>query len=88
MGTDWRNIKGQGVAGSSSRLPSRKQLMESNSLNDTKSTEVSTNMSMDELSGVDSASGPSTSRAVEVTKIIADFSEPIMFAIPVLVDFM
>ncbi|KAJ6310209.1 hypothetical protein OIU76_015023 [Salix suchowensis] len=65
LGTDWRNIKGPGLAtGSSCRLPSRKQLMESASLSDSKSTEASTNMSMDELCGVDSA--PSTSRAVEV----------------------
>ncbi|KAF9675658.1 hypothetical protein SADUNF_Sadunf09G0055200 [Salix dunnii] len=65
LGTDWRNIKGPGLAtGSSCRHPSRKQLMESASLSDSKSTEASTNMSMDELCGVDSA--PSTSRAVEV----------------------
>ncbi|KAG5238550.1 pleckstrin domain-containing family protein [Salix suchowensis] len=65
LGTDWRNIKGPGLAtGSSCRLPSRKQLTESASLSDSKSTEASTNMSMDELCGVDSA--PSTSRAVEV----------------------
>ncbi|KAJ6409291.1 hypothetical protein OIU84_008897 [Salix udensis] len=65
LGTDWRNIKGPGLAtGSSCRQPSRKQLTESASLSDSKSTEASTNMSMDELCGVDSA--PSTSRAVEV----------------------
>ncbi|KAI9194096.1 hypothetical protein LWI28_003073 [Acer negundo] len=66
LGADWRNIKGQGLAtGSSSRLPSRKQYIDSNSLSDSKSTEASTNMSVDELNGVDSASVPSTSRAVE-----------------------
>ncbi|KAJ4724451.1 Rho GTPase-activating protein 7 [Melia azedarach] len=66
LGADWRNIKGQGLAtGSSSRLPSRKQFVESTSLSDSKSTEASTAMSMDELCGVDSAAAPSTSRAVE-----------------------
>lgn len=65
LGADWRNIKGTGLAtGSSSRQPPRKQFVESTSLSDSKSTEVSTNMSMDELCGVDSA--PSTSRAVEM----------------------
>ncbi|XP_058008892.1 rho GTPase-activating protein 7 isoform X2 [Hevea brasiliensis] len=64
LGPDWRNIKGTGlVPGSSSRQPPRKQFIESTSLSDSKSTEASTNMSMDELCGVDSA--PSTSRAVE-----------------------
>ncbi|KAF2291833.1 hypothetical protein GH714_035784 [Hevea brasiliensis] len=65
LGPDWRNIKGTGlVPGSSSRQPPRKQFIESTSLSDSKSTEASTNMSMDELCGVDSA--PSTSRAVEM----------------------
>ncbi|KAH8498776.1 hypothetical protein H0E87_017633 [Populus deltoides] len=65
LGTDRKHIKGPGLAtGSSSRQPSRKQFMESANLSDSKSTEASTNMSMDELCGVDSA--PSTSRAVEV----------------------
>ncbi|XP_037497563.1 rho GTPase-activating protein 7 [Jatropha curcas] len=65
LGADWRNIKGTGLAtGSSSRQPPRKQFMEPTSLIDSKSTEASTNMSMDELCGVDSA--PSTSRAVEM----------------------
>ncbi|CAK7330647.1 unnamed protein product [Dovyalis caffra] len=65
LGTDWRHIKGAGLAtGSSSRQPPRKQFMELTSLSDSKSTEASTNMSMDELCGVDSV--PSTSRAVEV----------------------
>ncbi|KAL9455030.1 hypothetical protein AB3S75_010436 [Citrus x aurantiifolia] len=67
LGADWRNIKGQGLAtGSSNRLP-RKQLVESTSLSDSKSTEASTNVSMDELCGVDSASVPSTSRPIEAT---------------------
>lgn len=66
LGADWRNIKGQGLTtGSSSRLPSRKQFVDSTSLSDSKSTEASANMSMDELCGVDSTSVPSTSRAVE-----------------------
>lgn len=65
LGADWRNIKGQGLAtGSSNRLP-RKQFVESTSLSDSKSTEASTNVSMDELCGVDSASVPSTSRPIE-----------------------
>ncbi|KAG8660272.1 hypothetical protein MANES_02G139000v8 [Manihot esculenta] len=65
LGTDWRNIKGTGLAtGSSSRQPPRKQFLESTSLSDSKSTEASTNMSMNEMCGVDSA--PSTSKAVEM----------------------
>ncbi|XP_050237081.1 rho GTPase-activating protein 7 isoform X1 [Mercurialis annua] len=65
LGPDWRNVKGTGVTtGSSSRQPSRKHFMESTSLSDSKSTEASTNMSVDDLCGVDSA--PSTSRAVEM----------------------
>lgn len=67
LGADWRNIKGQGLAtGSSNRLP-RKQFVESTSLSDSKSTEASANVSMDELCGVDSASVPSTSRPIEAT---------------------
>ncbi|KAF9665779.1 hypothetical protein SADUNF_Sadunf16G0159200 [Salix dunnii] len=65
LGTDRRHLKGPGLAtGSSSRQPPRNQFMESTSIGDSKSTEASTNMSMDELCGIDSA--PSTSRAVEV----------------------
>ena len=64
LGPDWRNVKGQGLAvGNSSRQPTRKQFMDSTSLSDSKSTEASANMSMDELCMVDSAS---TSRAAEV----------------------
>ncbi|XP_022756182.1 rho GTPase-activating protein 7-like isoform X4 [Durio zibethinus] len=68
IGTDWGNIKGQGmvVGNSSSRQPTRKQFTDSTSLIDSKSTEASANMSMDELCTVDSASIPSTSRAAEV----------------------
>ncbi|XP_027940101.1 rho GTPase-activating protein 7 isoform X3 [Vigna unguiculata] len=66
MGTDWRNIKGQVLAsGNGSRQPSRKQFVES-SPSDSKSTEASTSISVDDLGAVDSASVPSTSRAAEV----------------------
>ncbi|KAK4607428.1 hypothetical protein RGQ29_001319 [Quercus rubra] len=67
LGTDWRSIKGQALApGSSIKQPSRKQFIDSTSLSDSKSTEASTSMSMDDLCAVDSASVPSTSRAAEV----------------------
>lgn len=67
LGTDWRSIKGQVVAsGSTVKQPSRKQFMDSTSLSDSKSTEASTSISMDELGAVDSAAVPSTSRAAEV----------------------
>ncbi|KAK9273999.1 hypothetical protein L1049_018813 [Liquidambar formosana] len=67
FGADWRTIKGQILAsGNSGRQPSRKQFMESTSLSDSKSTEASTSISMDELCAVDSTSVPSTSRAAEV----------------------
>lgn len=63
---DWRNIKGQALASaSSSRLPSGKQFMDSSPLSDSKSTEASTSISVDELGAVDSASLPSTSRIAE-----------------------
>lgn len=67
LGTDWRNIKGQILAsGNGSRQPSRKQFIDS-SPSDSKSTEASTSMSVDELGVVDSAASvPSTSRAAEV----------------------
>ncbi|GMI81623.1 hypothetical protein like AT5G19390 [Hibiscus trionum] len=64
LGSDLRSVKGQELAvGNSSRPPTRKQLMEPSSLSDSKSTELSANMSMDE---VNSTSIPSTSRAAEV----------------------
>lgn len=67
MGADMRNIKGQLLThGSNGRLPSRKQLIESTSLGDSKSTEASTNLSMDDFPAVDSAALPSTSRVAEV----------------------
>ncbi|XP_004491227.1 rho GTPase-activating protein 7-like isoform X2 [Cicer arietinum] len=68
LGSDWRNIKGQVLASGngSSRQPSRKPFVDS-SPSDSKSTEASTSMSVDELGVVDSGSLPSTSRAAEVT---------------------
>ncbi|GAU22150.1 hypothetical protein TSUD_251780, partial [Trifolium subterraneum] len=66
LGNDWRNIKGQVLAsGNGSRQPSRKPFIDS-SPSDSKSTEASTSMSIDELGVVDSGSVPSTSRAAEV----------------------
>ncbi|KAI3450037.1 hypothetical protein Pfo_006702 [Paulownia fortunei] len=67
LGADLRNIKGQlSTSGSSNRQPSRKQFMESTNLSDSKSSEASTSLSIDNLCAVDSASLPSTSRAAEV----------------------
>lgn len=66
LGNDWRNIKGQVLAsGNGTRQPSRKPFIDS-SPSDSKSTEASTSMSVDELGVVDSGSVPSTSRAAEV----------------------
>lgn len=74
LGPDWRNVKGQGLAvGNSSRQSIRKQFMDSTSLSDSKSTEASANMSLDELCVVDSASIPSTSRAAEVRMNVSLF---------------
>ncbi|XP_044481885.1 rho GTPase-activating protein 7 isoform X2 [Mangifera indica] len=65
LGTDWKNVKGQvPIVGSSSRLPSRKQFIESTSLSDSKSTEASTTVSLDDLA-IESALVPTTSRALE-----------------------
>ncbi|KAF5745015.1 rho GTPase-activating protein 7 isoform X2 [Tripterygium wilfordii] len=70
-GTDWRNFRGQGLAtGGSNRQSSRKQFTDSTNVADPKFSETSTNMSVDELYGVDSASVPSTSRAVEYVDIV------------------
>lgn len=67
LGSDLRNIKGQVLtSGSSSRQPSRKQFIDSTSLSDSKSTEASTSLSVDDFGAVESASIPSTSRAGEV----------------------
>ncbi|XP_042002729.1 rho GTPase-activating protein 7-like [Salvia splendens] len=67
MGADGRNIKGQLLAhGSNGRLPSRKQFIEPSSLSDSKSTEASTSLSVDDFPAVDSGAVPSTSRVAEV----------------------
>ncbi|KAF7833322.1 rho GTPase-activating protein 7-like isoform X1 [Senna tora] len=67
LGADWRNVKGQVLAsGNGSRQPSRKQFVDSASPCDSKSTEASTSVSVEDLGAVDSASFPSTSRAAEV----------------------
>lgn len=52
--------------GNTNRQPSRKHFLDSPSLSDSKSTEVSTSLSMDDLGAVDSAGIPSTSRPAEV----------------------
>ncbi|KAL8099655.1 hypothetical protein AgCh_032060 [Apium graveolens] len=65
--TGTRNLKGQGATPSNnSRQPVRKHLMESASFSDSKSTEASTSISVDEFGAVDSASVPSSSRAAEM----------------------
>lgn len=67
FGSELRNIKGQVLtSGSTSRQPGRKHSLETTSLSDSKSTEASAGLSMDELGGVDSVSVPSTSRVTEV----------------------
>lgn len=68
LGAELRNIKGHVLApGSNNRQPARKHLIDSPSFSDSKSTEASTSVSMDELCAVDSASSmPSTSRVAEV----------------------
>ncbi|GFZ20625.1 Rho GTPase activation protein (RhoGAP) with PH domain-containing protein [Actinidia rufa] len=66
LGAELRNIKGQVLtSGSSSRQPARKHFGESASFSDSKSTEASTSISVDDLCAVDSASIPSTSRVAE-----------------------
>lgn len=68
LGTDWRGIKGQVLAsGSNIKQPSRKKIIDSTSLGDSKSTDTSTGIPMDELCAVDSATVPSISRAVEAS---------------------
>ncbi|XP_047982795.1 rho GTPase-activating protein 7-like isoform X2 [Salvia hispanica] len=55
MGSDARNIKGQLLAyGSNGRPPSRKQLTEPPSLSNSKSTEASTSLAMDDFPVVES----------------------------------
>lgn len=69
LGADMRNVKGQVLtSGASSRQPARKLFLDT-TLSDSKSTEASTSLSLDELGAVDSPCGPSTSRAIEVTEI-------------------
>ncbi|XP_057479282.1 rho GTPase-activating protein 7-like [Actinidia eriantha] len=66
LGAELRNIKGQVLtSGSSSRQLARKHFGESASFSDSKSTEASTSISVDDLCAVDSASIPSTSRVAE-----------------------
>ncbi|PSR86775.1 Rho GTPase-activating protein [Actinidia chinensis var. chinensis] len=66
LGAELRNIKGQVLtSGSSSRQPARKHFGESASFSDSKSTEASTSISVDDLCAVDSGSIPSTSRVAE-----------------------
>ncbi|XP_074331866.1 rho GTPase-activating protein 7-like isoform X3 [Apium graveolens] len=61
-----RNLKGQGLTSiSSNRQPVRKQFMESTSFSDSKSTEGSASISMNDF-GAKSASVTSSSRAAEV----------------------
>lgn len=65
LGADWRNSKGAGSFGvGNSRQPSRKQTPES------KSSEDSGKMSIDNFSGVDSPSVSSTSRALDVSSSV------------------
>ena len=68
LGIELRNIKGQTLkSGNGSRQqPSRKQLLDSTSLSDSRSTEASTSLSMDDFGAVDSACIPSSSRPAEV----------------------
>ncbi|KAM1206283.1 hypothetical protein FF1_006951 [Malus domestica] len=70
LAEDWRTIKGQILAsGSSVRQPSRKQFMDPASISESKSTDASKSLSVDELSAVDSVSMPSTSRAPEASVV-------------------
>ncbi|KAK4278864.1 hypothetical protein QN277_016646 [Acacia crassicarpa] len=69
LGAEWRGVKEQALAsGNGSRQPSRKRPVDSNSPCDSKSTDASTSMSVDELCAIDSTSLPSTSRAAEVSE--------------------
>ncbi|XP_041998158.1 rho GTPase-activating protein 7-like isoform X2 [Salvia splendens] len=83
MGADGRNIKGQLLAhGSNGRLPSRKQFIEPSSLSDSKSTEASTSLSVDDFPAVDLGAVPSTSRVAEVM----DYHRPPLAASSALVE--
>ncbi|XP_028797620.1 rho GTPase-activating protein 7 isoform X2 [Neltuma alba] len=69
LGAEWRGVKGQALTSDNgSRQPSWRRPVDSNSPCDSKSTEASTSMSVDELCAVDSTSLPSASRAAEVTE--------------------
>ncbi|KAI3523870.1 hypothetical protein L1887_02336 [Cichorium endivia] len=68
LGTEMRNNKGQMLTSGNgnNRQVARKQLIDSTSLSDSKSTEPSTSLSMDDFGAVDSACMPSSSRPPEV----------------------
>lgn len=66
LGPEWNHIKGQMLAAGSSSRQTRKQFLESTSLGDSKSTEASASMPLEEFGAIDSPSMPSTSRVVEV----------------------
>ena len=84
MGSDWRNMKGQVLGSANSSKPTpRKLFVDSLSPSDSKSTEVSTSMSVDELA-VDSASLPSTSKAGEVNTSVVSSSRPLVPTRPLL----
>ncbi|OIS95978.1 PREDICTED: rho GTPase-activating protein 7-like isoform X2 [Nicotiana attenuata] len=65
LGADMRNVKGQVLkSGPSGRQPARKLFLDT-TLSDSKSTEASTSLSLDELGAIDSPSVHSTSRTAE-----------------------
>ncbi|KAE9463299.1 hypothetical protein C3L33_04801, partial [Rhododendron williamsianum] len=67
FGAELKNIKGPMMtSGISSKQLAKKQFIDSASFSDSRGTEGSINISMDELCGVDSLSMPSTSRVSEV----------------------
>ncbi|ESQ41948.1 hypothetical protein EUTSA_v10012649mg [Eutrema salsugineum] len=69
MGVEWRNSKGAGSFGvGNSRQSSRKQIPESTNVIDSKNSEESGKMSVDNFSAMDSPSVPSTSRALDITE--------------------
>lgn len=67
LGAELRNIKGQTlISGNTSRQLSHKKFLGTTSLSDSKSTEASTSLYMDDFGAVNSAGMPSTSRPAEV----------------------
>ncbi|XP_058181771.1 rho GTPase-activating protein 7-like isoform X2 [Rhododendron vialii] len=67
FGAELKNIKGPMMtSGISSKHLAKKQFIDSAIFSDSRGTEASINISMDELCGVDSLSMPSTSRVSEV----------------------